>query len=512
MNGPVLVILPHNPGDVVMALQAIGRLKADRPLISFDYMVSEECRSLVEGSPVIRNAHIIPRRPLKEAWDRNDASAAVALVEAFLLSLADTQYELSLNLFQERFGGIIQSFVTAGRKVGLELIQVDEGGNFRITSRYLEHLFAIPASRHDNAWHAVDIYIRAARQALNHLAPIPECNPRPRTRRDAKPFPVLPALKRPDACSHLSIDSYLVFHPGSAWAGKRWPERHWAGLASACLGAGLSMVFTGAPEERPVMDRILAQLPPGPRDRLIDCVGKTDLLGAAWLMANARFVVTGDTVAMHLAAAAGTPAIALFGASNPIETGPYGLGHIVLQTDPDPLPDLALDQENRGLAGLSPEGIAAFILEGVLEERLPDNVLAWQTDWDMDRDMQILVDARRRPHPDSLRGESLLQTLDRGHDSQGKGGKASDTLGARRRLRAAIDGALSRPDAQNLAALESAERDLAKETQASLIWEAYRIAVNGLPLRDLARHLALRRSRFEMALDEERQAANPAIT
>ena len=46
-EGRVLIILPHNPGDVIMALQAISILKKNRPQLQFDYMVSEECQELI---------------------------------------------------------------------------------------------------------------------------------------------------------------------------------------------------------------------------------------------------------------------------------------------------------------------------------------------------------------------------------------------------------------------------------------------------------------------------------
>ena len=56
-------------------------------------------------------------------------------------------------------------------------------------------------------------------------------------------------------------------------------------------------------------------------------------------------------------------------------------------------------------------------------------------------------------------------------------------------------------------ALQKAEDDLAAETQASLVWEAYRIASNGLPFGDLRSHLAARKARFDRALREEAMSA-----
>ncbi len=182
----------------------------------------------------------------------------------------------------------------------------------------------------------------------------------------------------------------------------------------------------------------------------------------------------------------------------------------------------------QGLAGLGPDGVAAYILEGVLEGSLPPGVVAWQTDWDVGRDMQVLVDSRRRQHPSVTRAAGLMAALDQenlapanpaSHPNANPATQPREEsddptrlAGGRKALSESIDSALAKPDAETLTALESAEQAMAAESHASLIWEAYRIAVNGLSMLDIPGHLIFRRARFGAALREERQAANPAIT
>jgi ADP-heptose:LPS heptosyltransferase len=516
----LLVILPHNPGDVIMALQAIRRIKARFGDLEVDYLVSEECRELVQGSPLLRKVLAIPKRALKQAWNAGDSHGLDATLEAFLRELASTRYALSANLFQERSGGLLQSFVDAGAKIGLELV---DDRNFQVKSRFLEHLFAIPAHRAGNPWHVVDIYVRAIARALESLPaadasdrssrPIPPVFPstsaprRPGRNRAANAAAILPPLIRPEAARRLVPGEYRSFHPGSAWPGKRWPESHWADLASRCAESGMPIAFTGAPEERGLMDRILARIrertAPSALPLLIDCVGTTTLAGAAWICGHARLVVTGDTVAMHLAAAAGAPTLCLFGASNPVETGPYGNGHVIVQTDADPLPDLALDRDHPGLAHLRADEVAEYLLEGIP----PPGFAMWETGWDEEQAMQVLRDRKRLPHPALEQALRLARVLDNraaGTDRTGASGlkpvpNPDGPLGALSRRLAEC---LANPMAGNLTALEAAERDWAQESQASLVWEAYRIAINGLPLNDLRSHLSSRFARFEAALGE----------
>jgi len=65
----------------------------------------------------------------------------------------------------------------------------------------------------------------------------------------------------------------------------------------------------------------------------INLGGRTSLSELAYLYKKARFVITTDSGPMHLAAAVGTPVIALFGPTDPARTGPYGEGHTIVREE-----------------------------------------------------------------------------------------------------------------------------------------------------------------------------------
>jgi ADP-heptose:LPS heptosyltransferase len=71
--------------------------------------------------------------------------------------------------------------------------------------------------------------------------------------------------------------------------------------------------------------------------RVLRACGRTpDLLALVGVLARADLLLTNDTGPMHLAAALGTPVLALFGATDPVVSGPAGPGPRVLVHDPEP--------------------------------------------------------------------------------------------------------------------------------------------------------------------------------
>ena len=91
------------------------------------------------------------------------------------------------------------------------------------------------------------------------------------------------------------------------------------------------VLLFGKEEERPIVHEILRHM----GTKGIDLTGKTGLLQLAALLERCALLVTNDTGTMHVATAVGTPVVALFGSTDPITTGPWGEGHVVVKKDVD---------------------------------------------------------------------------------------------------------------------------------------------------------------------------------
>jgi 3-deoxy-D-manno-octulosonic-acid transferase/heptosyltransferase-1 len=67
--------------------------------------------------------------------------------------------------------------------------------------------------------------------------------------------------------------------------------------------------------------------------KTVNLAGRTTLRDLAYLYRKAALLITTDSGPMHIAAAVGTPVIALFGPTSASRTGPYGEGHFVIRRD-----------------------------------------------------------------------------------------------------------------------------------------------------------------------------------
>jgi ADP-heptose:LPS heptosyltransferase len=123
--------------------------------------------------------------------------------------------------------------------------------------------------------------------------------------------PVLPADLRELAgiadARELPRGGYVCVHPGAQLKSRRWYPERFAVVADELAARGLSVVVTGTAGEAKLAQAIAQRM----RAPVIDLVGRTTLGGLTALIDGARLVVTNDTGVRHVAAARGTPCVAV---------------------------------------------------------------------------------------------------------------------------------------------------------------------------------------------------------
>jgi heptosyltransferase-2 len=124
----------------------------------------------------------------------------------------------------------------------------------------------------------------------------------------------------------------VALGPGATYGpAKRWPLDHWKELITQMLEAGKeTLLVVGGEEEKEYLSGLWRGLPEKYSKRLVSLVGKTNPRVLAAVLDECKLLITNDTGPMHVAAAVGTPTVAVFGSTSPAWTRPFGLGHEVI--------------------------------------------------------------------------------------------------------------------------------------------------------------------------------------
>ncbi len=137
--------------------------------------------------------------------------------------------------------------------------------------------------------------------------------------------------------------------PGAARGpAKRWPAERFAEAAKLLsVKLGGSVVIMGGPGDADACAAVAGGVGGG----ALNLAGATALPEWAALLAQCAVVLCNDSGGMHLAAAVGTPVVAVFGITDPARTGPLGARCRVVQRSA---------QRDRAVPRASAEAVAAL--------------------------------------------------------------------------------------------------------------------------------------------------------
>lgn len=308
----LVVRLPNWLGDIVMALPALRAVRARWPDAHLAGALPRPFAPLAEAAGGFDA--VVPLVPARGWRDREAAAADTA-------ALAAGGFDAAL-LLTNSFGS-----AWLVRRAGIPE-RWGYGGTLR--SRLLTRAVPRPRRRAPVVRHHAQYYARLV-EALG-------CRVDLDLYRIAVPAAWRQAAVRRLASRGVSAEDEIVaFAPGAAYGcAKRWPPPLVAAVIDrVARDLGAVPVLVGTPADRPTaqaIQSVLAARPPaGEPIRVVDLVGETDVPTLAGVMAQARAFVSNDSGAMHLAAAAGTPVVAVFGPTDEHETAPLG-PHVVVRS------------------------------------------------------------------------------------------------------------------------------------------------------------------------------------
>ena len=303
-----LVVMLRHHGDVLLASPVPAALKAQAPRVEIDALVYDDTAPMLEGHPALAALHTVGR-----GW-RDLAPPARLLFEwRLFLRLHARRYDLVLHLTEQPRGAWLSRALAARYSVAPVV-----PGRGAFWQGSFTHLY--PLAR-DGRRHKVEANLDALRRI--GLQPAME-------ERRLQFVPGAPAEARVEtllAAEGLPARGYIHIHPASRWSFKCWTAAGNAELIDR-LSRAHRVVITAAPE--PAEMELVRQIVAKTQSKPLDLSGRLSIKELGALTARARLFIGVDSMPMHLAAAMGTPAVALFGPSGEQEWRPWRVAHRVV--------------------------------------------------------------------------------------------------------------------------------------------------------------------------------------
>ena len=326
----ILIVRRSSLGDIIVGLPALVALRRGLPDAYIAWLVEDNFADLLRGHDCLDEVITIRRLSARQPreWWRETREVG--------RQLRQRHFDLAVDL-QGRGKSALMCYLSgARRRVGFanetrgllglpllnERVQIDPDTEAVPRSLVMaDYLgvplypveFRYPLRPEARAWAADFVRSLSGDTGVSPVSPSPNTG--------ETPVPPEPSAGAPLVALVL----------GASTAVKAWPPEHFARLVETLREEGAEAVLIGAAAEAEREAAVQAAL----ATPALSAVGQTDLPRLAALLARADAVVAGDTGALHMAAALGTPVVGLYGPTSPRLTGPYGDQHRVLWDEPE---------------------------------------------------------------------------------------------------------------------------------------------------------------------------------
>jgi ADP-heptose:LPS heptosyltransferase len=292
----ILVIRRHYLGDIVLLGSFLRNLRLHRPSALIRVLVEPAYAGVLALNPDVDEPLLLPEGVA--AWPR------------FILELRRTRWTHVFNLENTEGTALITRLSGAPFRLGLH-----HGGfplKFKSCYTHIEH---DPNELHESR-PITEYFLRA-------LAPAGV----PIATREVRLVPRdddVAALKRIVGAT----GPILLVHPGSRSHWRLWPAERFAAVCDrAQEELGVQVVLVGGPGERALIESIRKFA----HTHLLAFTDPFALTRFAALARLSSVLLCHDSGPMHVAAAVGTPVVALYGSQSSVLFPPAGSGHILLQ-------------------------------------------------------------------------------------------------------------------------------------------------------------------------------------
>ena len=278
----VLLVRLRSIGDTVLATPSVAALKRFLPRAQVDVLVEDWVAPVLDAHPQIDNVVVLERGGFI-------ARARVAR------ELRAANYDVVYNLH----GGTTATFLTratgARYRVGFKTYQYAQLHNHQAPSPLL-------------LWGQQKTHSVEQQLALLGWTGVPVTD-RPRTRLGLASTAVA-SINQRLAELGLSDTKIALIHPAAAFATKQWGTENFARVVEHLAERGYAPIAVAAPHEQAVLETLVEE------SSVPVLTFDLSLPEVTALAARAQVFVGNDSGIAHIAAAAGTRSVVIFGSSN----------------------------------------------------------------------------------------------------------------------------------------------------------------------------------------------------
>lgn len=337
----ILLLRLERIGDLLMALPGIAAVRALAPEAQIDLVVGSWNAELARAFRSVSSVQAIDAHWLARGGGGLSLPQLIRGTSAWRRN----GYDLALNFEPDVRSNLLIAAAGAGWTAGYR-----SAGGGALLDEALD--YDISAHTTDNAVRLVETVFGSAAPAITApLLEIPEEH-----------------HARARALLGSPVGPVVAMHVSGGRPVKQWDPDRFADVARRLAGGRrASIVLTGTPADRVLIDEVARALPPG---TVIDASRDGSLLTLAAVLAASDVLVTGDTGPMHVAAAVGTPIVAVFGPSDPRRYAPRGARDRVVRVDLPCAPCNRIRLPPARCTGKTPDCLALVSSDRVLDAAL----------------------------------------------------------------------------------------------------------------------------------------------
>ncbi len=286
----ILIIKLSSIGDIVHTLPALAAIKRALPSAEISWAVEKNAAEILRGNELIDNLIEIDTRSLRRG---KIIGEILPDARRQLRALRKGKYDVALDFQGLLKSASIAKLARTKRRYGFSKQNLREpASRFLLTDRVsVAEETSIYVKNLDFVKHALDISV-------------PE---------NDFEFPIYTDAKHraeaADIIQQTNGDPFAILNPATSWTTKQWSAERFGALADKLWEEEqLVSIITTAPNEIELARKVLQNSRSG---KVI--LAQPGLKGFYELAKQARIYIGGDTAPMHLAAAAGTPIVGIFG-------------------------------------------------------------------------------------------------------------------------------------------------------------------------------------------------------